>query len=300
MKNYIVFILFLCVVTSSAQTYKGVCGAKGNEKNVRWEITSDNSLIIDGEGKMISLHKDTDKMPWSDYKDKIVRVIIKDGVSNIGDYAFSDFNNLINVYIPSSVTHIGEWCFAYCPNITTICLNVTDPIHFYNPIDILPKYAKSRCALYVPRKAVKRYQQDMFWGKFKTIRAMPSDGTINENAFYPKWENHPSMTHQFHLNVDTIIIDSTIHNVKEKLFCAVEMPQYWMLFCFDKDYNIKPLVFDKEKRTVFSVDCPINPSLKNIALFNRSDSLILMAPLPSIMIWNMRKKTLFHSLSMMK
>lgn len=277
MKNYIVFILFLCVVTSSAQTYKGVCGAKGNEKNVRWEITSDNSLIIDGEGKMISLHKDTDKMPWSDYKDKIVRVIIKDGVSNIGAYAFSDFNNLINVYIPSSVTHIGEWCFAYCPNITTICLNVTDPIHFYNPIDILPKYAKSRCALYVPRKAVKRYQQDMFGGKFKTIRAMPSDGTINENAFYPKWENHPSMTHQFHLNVDTIIIDSTIHNVKEKLFCAVEMPQYWMLFCFDKDYNIKPLVFDKEKRTVFSVDCPINPSLKNIALFNRSDSLILMA-----------------------
>ncbi len=62
MKNYIVFILFLCVVTSSAQTYKGVCGAKGNEKNVRWEITSDNSLIIDGEGKMISLHKDTDKI----------------------------------------------------------------------------------------------------------------------------------------------------------------------------------------------------------------------------------------------
>ena len=139
MKNYIVFLLFLCVVTSSAQTYKGVCGDKGNENNVRWEITSDSSLIIEGKGSMMSLHKDADKMPWSDYKDKIVRVIIKDGVSNIGDYAFSDFNNLINVYIPSSVTHIGEWCFAYCPNITTICLNVKDPIHFYSPVDILPK-----------------------------------------------------------------------------------------------------------------------------------------------------------------
>ena len=277
MKKYIVFLLFLCVVTSFAQTYKGVCGDKGNENNVRWEITSDSSLIIEGKGSMMSLHKDADKMPWSDCKDKIVRVIIKDGVLNIGDYAFSDFNNLIYVYIPSSVTHIGEWCFAYCPNITTICLNVKDPIHFYSPVDILPKYAKSRCALYVPRKAVKRYKQDLFWGKFKTIQAIPSDGAINEYAFYPKWDNQPLRTHQFHLNVDTIFIDSTIHDVTEKMYCAVEMPQYWMLFCFDKDYQIKPLVFDKEKRTVYSVDCPINPSLKNIALFNRSDSLILMA-----------------------
>lgn len=277
MKNYIVFLLFLCVVASSAQTYKGVCGDKGNENNVRWEITSDSSLIIEGEGRMMSLYQGNERMPWSDYKDQIVRVIIKDGVLNIGDYAFSDFNNLIYVYIPSSVTHIGEWCFAYCPNITTICLNVTDSIHLYPPVDILPKYAKNRCALYVPRKAVKRYEQDLFWGKFKTIQAIPSDGTINEYAFYPKWDNHPLRTHQFHLNVDTIFIDSTIHNVTKQIYCAVEMPQYWMLFCFDKDYKIKPLVFDKEKRTISSVDCPINPSLKNLALFNRSDSLILMA-----------------------
>ena len=56
MKNYIVFLLFFCVVASSAQTYKGVCGDKGNENNVRWEITSDSSLIIEGEGRMMSLY----------------------------------------------------------------------------------------------------------------------------------------------------------------------------------------------------------------------------------------------------
>ena len=78
MKNYIVFLLFFCVVASSAQTYKGVCGDKGNENNVRWEITSDSSLIIEGEGRMMSLYQDAERMPWSDYKDQIVRVIIKE------------------------------------------------------------------------------------------------------------------------------------------------------------------------------------------------------------------------------
>ncbi len=54
------------------------------------------------------------------YKGKDSCVVIPDGVTSIGRYAFHNCQNLTNVTIPDSVTSIGSTAFGYCFNLTSI------------------------------------------------------------------------------------------------------------------------------------------------------------------------------------
>lgn len=48
------------------------------------------------------------------YKGSSGDVIIPDGVTAIGDYAFCWYSKLNSIIIPDSVISIGEYAFAYC------------------------------------------------------------------------------------------------------------------------------------------------------------------------------------------
>ena len=88
----------------------GKCGA-----NVDFVLTSDYTLTISGTGDMFDYDYNT--LPWKDYKTQIKSVVIKDGVTSIGGYAFSDCSGLTSVTIPESVTSIGYWAFAGCTSL---------------------------------------------------------------------------------------------------------------------------------------------------------------------------------------
>ena len=49
-------------------------------------------------------------------------VVIPDGVTSIGDDAFSSCYNLISIVIPDSVTSIGDNTFSYCSKLTSIVI----------------------------------------------------------------------------------------------------------------------------------------------------------------------------------
>jgi hypothetical protein len=87
-------------------TKSGKCG-----KNVTWKLDSDGTLTISGTGKMYDYSYDDDyeyTTPWYDISVK--KVVIKDGVTSIGSYAFVE-SSLKSVTIPSSVKTIGESAF---------------------------------------------------------------------------------------------------------------------------------------------------------------------------------------------
>ncbi|MBQ4643377.1 MAG: leucine-rich repeat protein [Oscillospiraceae bacterium] len=94
----------------------GYCGGEGNGQNLEWKLDKDGVLIISGTGKMADyeyLYKDeaTDA-PWVEYCDSVKVLVIKEGVTSIGDNAFLDCVNLAGkLVLPEGITKIGECAF---------------------------------------------------------------------------------------------------------------------------------------------------------------------------------------------
>ena len=67
------------------------------------------------------------------YGGKKKDVVIPDGVTSIGDSAFSYCNSLTSITIPDSVTSIGDEAFEYCYSLTSI--NVASDNEYYSDED---------------------------------------------------------------------------------------------------------------------------------------------------------------------
>ena len=85
-------------------------------------------LIICGTGDMANYSDTGDNTaPWTEYREDITTVVIEDGVTSIGDWAFNECSGLTSVTIPGSVTSIGGYAFQNCSSLTSIYIpaNVT-------------------------------------------------------------------------------------------------------------------------------------------------------------------------------
>lgn len=91
----------------------GKCGTK-----VTYTISDDGVLTISGTGAMANYtYKDNDSSncPWHSVRWAIKKVVIEDGVTSIGDFAFAFDISLADVTIPGSVTSIGNRAFMGTP-----------------------------------------------------------------------------------------------------------------------------------------------------------------------------------------
>ena len=130
MKRLVSALLAICMImvmipvtVSAAES--GTCG-----DNVTWTLSDDGVLTISGSGPMedytVYWYDETcedgePNTPWYECSDDIQSIIIEDGVTQIGDYAFCLLRNLTNVTMSDSVTSIGRSAFYLCfrlPNIT--------------------------------------------------------------------------------------------------------------------------------------------------------------------------------------
>ena len=117
MKNKLL-TLFLAFAASIGTLFaqSGTCGT-----NLTWTLdTESGTLTISGTGSMKNYTSDS--MPWYSYSSSITTVIIEDGVTSIGNWAFRPCSSLTSVTIPNSVTSIGEGAFCYCSSLTSITI----------------------------------------------------------------------------------------------------------------------------------------------------------------------------------
>ena len=93
-----------------------------NEDNLTWKLDADGTMTISGTGAMKNYNSDDNPSPA--YKNSNVKtVVIEDGVTSIGNYAFSDCSSLTSITIPDSVTSIGYYAFFYCTSLTSITIS---------------------------------------------------------------------------------------------------------------------------------------------------------------------------------
>ena len=110
---YILLIALLMGLSANAEEW-GFCGL-----NLTWHLTDNGVLTISGKGKMND-YSDNNRAPWS--KSDIKRIIIGDGITTIGVFAFYDCSALTSVTIPNSVTTIGGRAFTGCSELTSVTI----------------------------------------------------------------------------------------------------------------------------------------------------------------------------------
>ena len=84
---------------------------------IDWKLEN-GTLTISGTGDIPG----SAGAPWYSRFYEIKKVIIKDGVTNIGENAFSHYTALTSVEIPNSVTSIGESAFFLCTSLTSVTI----------------------------------------------------------------------------------------------------------------------------------------------------------------------------------
>lgn len=112
----------------------GDCGEEGD--NVQWVLSEDGTLTITGSGKIRGFsnsdnhgyngYTTDDSSPWPE--NLVKRVVINEGITEIGDNAFISSCNLEEIDLPTSLTRIGVLALAICPNLYAVSIpaNVTD------------------------------------------------------------------------------------------------------------------------------------------------------------------------------
>ena len=89
----------------------------GTTGDCTWTF-DDTVLTISGNGDMGN-YRNYPILPWGS---SITKVVIEDGVTSIGDWAFWDCTSLTSITIPDSVTRIGHSAFNKCTSFTNITI----------------------------------------------------------------------------------------------------------------------------------------------------------------------------------
>ncbi len=94
----------------------GECGINGG--NLTWSLdTNVGTLTVSGTGDMAKYNLNTSpqiKAPWTDYRTYIKRIVLAEGITSIGDYAFCASAvdlNLTGLSLPSTLKVIGRSAF---------------------------------------------------------------------------------------------------------------------------------------------------------------------------------------------
>ena len=92
-------------------------GPYGNDDicgdHLTWEFNQiTNTLTISGKGDMYDYSKDTaNPAPWTSFSGDIKNLVLEEGITGIGDFAFVSCSVLENASFPSTLTRVGEYAF---------------------------------------------------------------------------------------------------------------------------------------------------------------------------------------------
>ena len=103
-----IFILYLLITLSIAQN---------NQNSIQFTFNNTNKLLtISGNGIL----KQIDNNLYNLYKEETKETIIQNGISEIENGVFYNWNTLNKITISSTIKSIGKYCFANCEKLETV------------------------------------------------------------------------------------------------------------------------------------------------------------------------------------
>ena len=102
----------------------GTCGEQAT-----WELYQDGTLYIKGSGAMQDYnwnYNETTKIvttgaPWHDsHSASVKKLVVEDGITSIGNDAFSDCESLVSAELAEGITSIGDGAFTGCYDLEKI------------------------------------------------------------------------------------------------------------------------------------------------------------------------------------
>lgn len=149
--------------------------------NAYWSFDeATGTLRIYGQGDMYDYNCNGFYAPWYADRDIIKEIVIKDGITNIGDYAFFELKEVTSVSIPEGVTYIGNNSFRDLFALPSLTIP--------DGVTTLRDNAIRGCI------------------NLSSIDIPESVTTIGENAFYDCWKLH------------SITIPSNVTEIKNSTF----------------------------------------------------------------------------------
>ena len=102
---------------AQADVLTGECGANGS--NVTWTLDDEGILTISGNGAMLDYYSYNSTVPaWK----QASRLVVEDGVTVLGNYAFYGLSGLTEAVLPETLTRIGAYTFWNCSSSLIISL----------------------------------------------------------------------------------------------------------------------------------------------------------------------------------
>ena len=141
-KRFLMMLLSLVALTAWADS-EGNCGDQGNNVTYSWDSTT-KTLTFSGSGRMADFSENS--QPWNTYAgaNDVEYVVVGEGITYIGKYAFNHYYNLYGVDIAGSVTEIGKDAFGYTSDLAYVRFKGTTlpKIENNNVFHNAPEYRK--------------------------------------------------------------------------------------------------------------------------------------------------------------
>jgi len=184
-----VTLLLMSLTTSTVlaeDVYWGYCGVVNHEEDLKWEYDPSSKKLtitkVGTQGRMNN-YNSASEQPWYRYRSNIRTIIVLDGVTTIGKFAFSGLSSLSSVTIPPTVTSIEESAFYQCRNTNFTSIDLPSSIRY------IRKWAFRECtnltSFTIPDQ-VTTISNCLFYGCSSLTSINIPDGvtTIEGYAFY--------------------------------------------------------------------------------------------------------------------
>lgn len=124
MRKIFTLVALLCalVFTAKAEVINGTCG---DTVNVDWSYNTETkalSFTLKGSDRWFIPNYGPLNRPWEAYIDEIESLDLPDGLTDIGEYAFSNCKSVKDVVLPQSITAIRQYSFQKCLSLHTFAI----------------------------------------------------------------------------------------------------------------------------------------------------------------------------------